>query len=225
MFEFFAGLFAGVLAAGSIWFWLVLIGIGITLVALVENEKGTWATLTTIATVLLLNYAWKVPVFKSIIAHPWAVLAWIGIYYVVGIIWGMLKWTSFVHKMVGQYNEYKADFLKRNSTTELTPELAAKLRDELSRSSSRPSSAVPTASEHKSDILRWMTYWPFSIVGTFLSDIVVKLWNHIYTFLATTYDRIAARLYKDVSADMAMAKQFEEEQAAAKKDDPSFRRR
>jgi hypothetical protein len=220
MFVFFAGLFAGVLAAGSIWFWLVLIAIGVGLVALVENEKGTWATITTIGTILLLNYAWKVPIFKSMIAHPWAVLGWIGVYYACGVVWGILKWTSFVHKKVGAYNEYKAKFLADNKATALTPELAAKLADRLDnpRYDSKDVTAIaPTASEHKSDILRWMTYWPFSIVGTLLSDIVLKLWNHIYTFLATTYDRIAARLYKGVTADMALAEQYHKDQEALAK--------
>lgn len=232
MFEFVIGLFAGVLAAGSFWFWLVLIAIGIALVALVENEKGTWATFTAIGTVLLLNYAWKVPVFKVAVQHPFALLAWVGVYYAAGAVWGMVKWASFVHNKVGLYNDYKADFLKNEGVTELTPALAAKLQERIGSryNSSGISSTVPTASEHKSDIVRWMTYWPFSIIGTFLSDFVVKLWNHIYTYMAKTYDRIAARLFKGVSADMAMAEQYkadlETKKAADQANDaPAQRRR
>lgn len=209
MFELFA--------VGTLLFWVLVFVVCVIITALVENEKGAWATVTAIATAILLNWAWKVPIIQSINEHKLAAVLWLLGYYALGVVWGFIKWTLFVHKMVGVYNEFKANFLKENKATELTPELAAKLKDKIDGgygySSSGIKVAIPTASENKGRIIRWMTYWPFSIIGTLLNDVVRRLWHHIYQVLSTTYDRVAIRLWRNVTADMELAVKFKAEQA------------
>jgi hypothetical protein len=211
-------------AIGTLMFWALLFVIAVIITILVENEAGPWATTAAIVTAVALNWLWKVPILHASNEHKLASVLWLLVYYAVGIGWGFVKWASFVHKKVGAYNEFKSEFLKENKVTELTPILAVKLQDKIrgGYSSRHIMVSIPTASENKGSIIRWMTYWPFSIVGTILNDVVRKLWHHIYMFLATTYDRLASRLWRGVSADMAMAEQFKaklEAEDKAKKDE------
>lgn len=201
-------------AFGTLAFWGLIFVLGVIITVLVENEQGPWATTVAIATAVALNWLWKIPILHTVSENKLAALVWLLAYYVLGVVWMLIKWTAFVHKGIGKYNEFKADFLKASNATELTPELAAKLKEKIeSRYGAKNVDIdIPTARENKGRIIRWMTYWPFSIIGTLLNDVVRKLWHHIYTFLATTLDRISVKMWRGVSADMAMAKQFKDEQ-------------
>lgn len=207
MFEFMAGVFAG-LFAGSIWLWLVLVAAAILITVLVEAEVGGAATVALVATVLVTDFFFKVDFLAGIKLHPWALAGWTGVYFAAGAAWGLFKWYVFVHKALAAYREVKAAFLKEAGATELTPALAYKLAQKVGLYSRRSvSSTPPAASNYKGDIIRWMSYWPFSILGTLLNDVVRKAWTNIYNFMAQTYDRIAAHVFRGVSGDAALAQQ------------------
>lgn len=197
---------------------------------MVETENGSWATGTLIAFVLAANFLFKVPVIKGLIAHPWQIVLWGLAYFVIGSLWGLFKWYVYVHKRLGEYKAARAEYLQEKKTTELTPELAAKFQDRLEErnrwlSGDRKITAQPPlASEHKGDIIRWMSYWPFSMLGTLLNDFARKVWNSIYTFMAETYNRVAARVFRGVTADVQMAEQFKAEQEKKKAQEEEERR-
>ena len=211
---------AGLLAFGSLWFFLEVLAVVILLCVLVEKDEGVWATVVFIGTVLSLNFLSKVPILDYVKTNPLRTLAYVGIYFAVGIVWTLIKWYFFVHNKVVAYNSYKAKFLKENKAESLTPELAAKLADELSnangyRNTRGVSAAAPDPADHKGDLTRWGTYWPFSMVGTALNDIVRKAWDYVYEMLQTTYHRMSQAIFKTASADMKMAEEFKAQQAAA----------
>jgi hypothetical protein len=207
MFEFFVGLFAGMLAVGSFWFWLLVLLAAIGVTILVETENGGWATFTMVATIAIFNWAFKLHIFSAIAAHPWKTLEWVLVYFLTGTVWGLIKWFVFLHKQLAKYQEARDKFLKENNATDLTPALAAKFLDYLDRYLTRALIPIPPkASEHKGAIIRWMSYWPFSVVGSILNDVVRKAWNHVYNILVSTYDRVAAYVFRNYAGDIDLAR-------------------
>lgn len=196
-------------AIGTLWFWVLLFVAFVIVTIEVESDNGFWATVTLAFTAALLNFGFKVPIINSIHLHPGKFLMWVVIYVLVGAGWSLVKWILFVHKKRNIYEEYKATFLEEHKATELTPELALELRTKLNqtKSWSEVSQETPSAVQNKSNITRWMTYWPFSMVGFALNDVVRKIFNHIYGYLRKTYEKIAIKMFRGVQEDVDLAKQ------------------
>lgn len=223
------------LALGTIWLWLALFVVAALVTVLVESEKGFWATVTLIATVIAFQFGLKFPIFGSIAAHPWKTAGGVGIYFAAGICWGVFKWFLFLNKKSAHYNEIRQMFLEEKGVTELTPALALELAQSLESgrgvignhfiNTNGVSAEPPPAREHKGDIMRWMSYWPFSIVGTILNDFVRKAWTHIYNFMVGTYDRISTYVFRNYAGDVALAKQGLAVEKAAKEAETDNRRR
>lgn len=214
--------FLTALFAGSIFLWSFLVAITILLCVLVEKDEGVWATVVFIGTVLSLNFLSKVPILDYVKTNPLRTVELIAAYFAIGVGWTLIKWYFFVHNKVVAYNNFKNAFLKEKGAETLTPALAAELADKLaeqdrySRTSSYGISAsAPDPAEHKGDLTRWGTYWPFSMVGTALNDIVRKAWDYVYEMLQTTYHRMSKAIFKTAEADLQMAKDYKAQQAAA----------
>lgn len=199
---FLAGLFAG-LVIGHIWFWMIVVSIALVLMIEMDASAG-WLTLVTILILATIWFGFR-PAVTYAVTHPLNVLKVVGIYFLGGVIWGPIKWAAFLHRISGKYNHHKALFLETKGVTELTPALANEFRGQLHVYYADIPTTVPTAAAYKSDIVRWMTYWPFSIVGTMLHDVVAEIWNHLYLFMNKRYNAIANRLYGHIAVDMAMA--------------------
>ena len=213
---FLFGWIAALVAFGSIWFWLVMLAVFCGVAALVENEEGWWATLVMVMTAVSLNWAWKVPIIKTCIIHPWKAAFWVVVYFVAGAIWGLFKWWLYAHKQLAAYKEFRDEFMKEENVTELTPALALKLKNKavLHYPLSVLRAIPPVVNQHKGDITRWMTYWPFSVVGTLLNDFVRKAWSYIYEFMANTYDRISKYVFRKYESDVLLAQQGAAEEEA-----------
>lgn len=222
MFTFLAELFA----FGGIAFWILALVVFGVIAALVENEKGAWATVTFLASLAGLNFLYKLPIVATVKADPGKTTILILSYFAAGVVWSIVKWALFLHNKLSAYNDYKATFLSERKATALTPELAAQFQEELGRGYGRSiSSAAPEAREHKGDLTRWATYWPFSIAGTLLNDVVRKAWDHIYNLLQGTYQAISKAIFKNATADMKMAEEFKAAKAAAGAGSDSYSRR
>jgi hypothetical protein len=204
--------FFGFLMAVSLWGWLLIFLAIAIMTVLVESDRGTVATFATIAMLSSLIYFTHFNLYSAVLYHPGHWIAWIAGWFLIGTLWGMFKWYLDVHKALGRYQEARAEFLREKGTSTLTPALAAELSERLGRSyypyeSMRISPTPPRARDHKGDIIRWMTYWPFSMIGFVLRDFVRRTWNHIFTWLVKTYDRIAAYVYRDVAGDADLMEQ------------------
>lgn len=211
--------FETVFALGTLWFWLLLLVDFVIITALVEHEEGIWATVVAILTVVGLNYAWKLPIISSIKTNPGHTALLVFAYFALGAGWSLVKWLVFLHKKNFAYEDVKADFLKKNNALTLTPELAAKLMDyldELNRFKvveDCVTATPPEAHDYKAMLTRWATYWPFSIIGTLLNDVVRRSWTYIIRLLQSTYQRMANYVFRKAADDIAMAEQYKAQRA------------
>lgn len=215
MFTFLEGLFA----IGTVWFWLLLFIDFCVITALVENESGVWATIVFIGSLFGLNFLWKLPIVDSVKANPGHTGLLILSYFAIGVVWSIVKWYFYVHNKMVKYNDFKAKFLATNKADGMTPELAAKFMDHLVNNYDARAEGIdgtaPAAREHKAALTRWGTYWPFSIIGTLLNDVVRRTWEYIYETLQTTYQRMSEAIFKSATADVKMAEEFKAKAAAA----------
>jgi hypothetical protein len=197
---------AGLLAFGTLWFWLFSLAVFIGLTLLVENDEGVWATIVFVGTVLSLNFLSKIPLLDYVKNNPGHTLMYVGLYFAIGVVWTIIKWYFFVHRKIVAYTEFKRKFLKDRGVEALTPALANELIDRCKAYSVSPT--PPDPADHKGDLTRWGTYWIFSMVGTALNDVVRRAWEYVYEMLQTTYDRMAKAIFKSASADVELAKSF-----------------
>lgn len=55
----------------------------------------------------------------------------------------------------------------------------------------------PQASTNKTRIVAWMSFWPFSLVGTVVNDPVRRLLNWLYNLLSGTYQRMSDHIFRN----------------------------
>jgi len=212
---------AALLAFGSLGFWVFSVVVFIAITALVESDEGFYATLVAVCTILSLQFLSHVPILTTVKTNPGHVALYVLGYFVVGAAWSVFKWYIFLHKATNKYETYKAEFMERRGAKVFDGELASKLMDELEEKNkyqsedSKINSAPPLARKHKSNLTRWATYWPFSMVGFALNDVVRKAWQYIYDLLQSTYQRISNHVFRNVSADAKMAEEYKASAAAA----------
>lgn len=209
-------------ALGSIPFLILLLVDLFIITVLVEKESGLWATIVAVLSILGLDYLWKVPVLKVIHDNPGKSIELVGLYFLLGAGWSIFKWWTFLHKQTKRYGDFKAEFLEKRNAKALTPELSVVLEAELIEKNrfaddeKRVHSVPPSARAFKGDLTRWATYWPFSMVGFALNDIVRKAWNYVYDLLQSTYQRISNHMFRGAVADREMANQFRAKQELEK---------
>lgn len=56
----------------------------------------------------------------------------------------------------------------------------------------------PLASNNKAKIIAWISFWPFSFLGTFINDPVRRFFNFIFSNLKKTYQKMSDHLFKDL---------------------------
>lgn len=198
------------LFASVLWSVLIYVVLFLVMVFAVEAESGVWAVMLLIASTFIISWLGQTNPFAYIKAHPIGILECLLIYLAVGALWSIVKWALHVHTKVAEYKDAKADYMRRNNLTELTPEDANKL---LAYAKATP----PNARDNKSRIIRWMTYWPFSIIGSIFNDVIKKIYRHIYELLQSTYQRISDKIFSSVKGDVELANQYRDDQASRRR--------
>jgi hypothetical protein len=196
-----------VFLVGSLWFWLLLAAETILLLVLLEWDQGALATLTFLATLLLLQFLGDVNIYGYVIEHPWTVALGAAGYFVLGTFWAIAKWWFYVREQRAWYDELRSAFLRMHR---LEPQGAMPegLQQQwrhclvLAKKGGRPLDVRPLAARHKPGILRWMSYWPWSFSWTILKDPVRKAFLTIYHNIAQHLQEISDRAFKGVEADL-----------------------
>lgn len=170
---------------GTFWFWTLIIVGFITVTYFVEKQRsnGWGALLTALALgVILFFFGSKEPITNTvsyIVHHPFTVLALIAGYFVAGTVWSMVKWYFHLKKLqrLGQwptkYEDTSVDFRDRKQVP-----------------------VAPVAKDHRSDILMWMSWWPFSALWTLIDNPFRRVFEWIFNSLEGTFNSISQRVFK-----------------------------
>lgn len=114
----------------------------------------------------------------------WIIFGILG-YFIVGIAWGFFKWYLF--------NLTIRDKIADGSLKVYTT-------DEENKNWRQNWVVLPISPRtHKSRIVGWMTYWPWSTVWFVLNDPVRRAWNAIYNRLVAKLEAVSNHVFKNIS--------------------------
>jgi hypothetical protein len=129
---------------------------------------------------------------------------WMAIFYVpIGVVWATIKWWFYCWNLAGKVRDHLAmhetnhkERIKNGVNVRAT--LDEHMRDIRSRLSSTFEELPPKVYNHKSDLIRWMAWWPFSIVASIFSDMLHKLFTAIYNGFARLWQAISNAVFRGV---------------------------
>jgi len=186
---------------GTFWFWTLIVTASAFIVLCVENESGFWATITLYLTICLLQLFGNLKVFDYIRTRPARALLVLTVYFALGAGWSVDKWWFHVKESRVMYDQKKKEFFTLTVDEIMTEELRAEWTGFVRRNHLKPD-----PKHEKSRILRWMTYWPWSMAWTLVNDPVREVFNYMYKRLEMIYQKIVDRAFGDTDGDLLPAR-------------------
>jgi hypothetical protein len=175
----FLGFAAGALVFGSMWFWILLVVAMGAVFAFIDHEDGIGATGTLVLFLLLLHRFGDISAFSFVSSHPYRILGWASAYFVLGTLWSFAKWWFHCRAQRDLYNEKKK------------------------QGNSYGVPSKPNAAESKDTILRWMTFWPWSMIWTLINDPIKKAFREIFRRLQARFQAIADKAWDGIPQEKA----------------------
>lgn len=204
---------------GSLFFWVLLAGFAVIELLFTSCEKYGWATFmlfvfgvagygllgNTVRLFFMLNWQWFL-----IIA---------GGYVLAGVVWAFVKWFLYCNKRARVYAEVREKFYAANKIDKSVPaqslsesEKSGLLRNlnamgvfqgqSYSGSLYSLSSVIPSASDNKSRITAWLTWWIFDLINTVLHDFVHEMIDAIHDYIKGSLQQIADRCFSKYKNDL-----------------------
>ena len=157
------------LAIGTIWFYLLLIISSIIIISFLETDSGGWATFTMAITFLLL-YIFGA---KEILLNFFTYIKTypergIGLILLYFILGTLYSFAKWYFYLL---DAKERGVLKEHYSVRFT--------------------------ENKGRIISWMSYWPLSLVWTFIDQPVKRLFTYIYNRTGKIYQQIYLSVYKE----------------------------
>jgi hypothetical protein len=173
MTAFFAAILAW-FAFGEIGFFVGLLALSVVYTIATERDIHGFAIF---ATILGVGLFWNSIVALGAIAWPFLLIG-VGVYVLAGGAWSVFRWFK-----------YCRDFVTKNPYQGVT---------DYSEGSGRKLSAQEyfskklKPSEHKSRLIGWIAYWPWSLIWNIVGDTLTA----IYDALANVYQKTADAVIK-----------------------------
>lgn len=159
------------------WFWIVAIET-ILMLRFMAKDWGGGATVSLIVSLLLLQFLAGVNIWGYILANPFTVILYALGYFAIGIIWSFVKWYFYLKGVKLKYEKYIKTHEKKRSF------------------------GFPLVSDHKDDIVFWMSYWPFSLIWTCIDDFIEQIFKTLWNLLKNVYQGVSDRMFKDIKSEI-----------------------
>src|SRR5690349_17978456 len=101
-----------IFVVGSLWFWLLLAVETVVLLILLEWDQGGLATVTFLATLVLLQFLGDINIYGYVVQHPLTVALGAVGYFALGTCWAVAKWWFYVREQRGWYDELRSAFMR-----------------------------------------------------------------------------------------------------------------
>jgi len=189
--------------------WVMII---LAMTILLEYELEGWATTLFSVGIALLFWNYRTEFWGVVSTNPKATIGFILSYIVLGVGWSFVKWHSYVKNIFNKIKNVKANHLLRGFkeinytifTDDLNNLRLTNGNDERIRFTGCKDMqtiidyATPKASEKKSIITSWISYWPVSFLATLLNNPFRRFFGWIYDNLSGFYDKITANQIKSI---------------------------
>jgi hypothetical protein len=187
------------LAFGTFWFWALMAGEMLLLLALVECEQSIWATLSLVGMAIALQLFGGWPIWQFILHNPAVIVLGLLVYCLVGTFWCIAKWWLYVRDQKYRFLEAKSAFLRSNRIegNEIPADKWTEFKSVISYGANLVD-LKPQVGDHKARVYLWLCYWPWSFVWTVLNDPVRKIFQNIYLSIRDHLQRISDSVWADV---------------------------
>jgi len=193
----------------SIWWWIAFSTFGGVFLYGGIRENGWVLLIDLIIYILLLQWVFNAPIFKTIFSNPGLMLSLFVGYFVVGTSWSFFKWYMRVSDFAKEFIKKKEKWVQGKidkmsdpySLDEYMNEKWDHAWDKEWKSYKKAQyfmSDRPLAKESKSDICFWIGYWPVSVIVFFFEDFIRRIIETIVEKFKTIYERIENKVYKDL---------------------------
>lgn len=194
-----------ILTSATFIFWFAIIAV-ITMAVLLEYEREGWATTIFSVGSALILWNYRESILGFVMESPGTTFGFIGSYVVTGIIWSFMKWKNYVNSKTNQFYKVKLNFIDgggdiKNDWKKWIEYLNKHISSMFYESWSPEevvAKIVPQASEKKSLITSWISYWPASLGATLLNNPFRRFFEWIYSLVSGIYDRIGSSAAKDM---------------------------
>lgn len=181
----------------------VLVGLFVWLTVLIETERWGWATLSLIGTITVATIMQGRGILEWLTNHWQEAALYTAGYLVVGVLWSFVKWFSFLMNFRDKLREKKVAFLKARNLN-VTGQIPESMVDDFKAylnssydSDGRRLQFKPQASDNKARIVAWMSFWPFSFIGTVLNDPIRRLFNFLFNQFKAFYQRMSDHVFRN----------------------------
>lgn len=189
---------------GTFWFWVLTAAAIIIVTALTENEQGAGATICLLVYCGLLQWCGGVDILGYLLHHPVYVFITVASYFLIGTIWGFARWVIFVKGRSQDLIEAIRDYCNEKKITyskPLEPEIWKSFKEEVetdrysSHRNVQPLLTAPRIRDHKERFIRWLSFWPISMLYTLFNDAVRNICRQIYLAAADRLQAISDGIY------------------------------
>jgi len=212
---------AAVLIFGGFWFWTFSALAFFVIMAFAENEKNFWAFITLGVFIGLMEWSGSTTILNTITSNPLVIIKWAALYFVIGSVWSIIKWFSYVSNKAKEFGEKKlAYIIKYNAvgserikvTNQEFYELEVSVKTPIPEISTEDflsflrkvgymtysaNSIIPSATNNKDRLVSWIIWWPTSALWTLINDPIRKLAEKLYGSLQGVYSKISQQAFKD----------------------------
>lgn len=169
--------------------WLIILVASVIIAFATEFDEGKWATGSLFVGAALVFWLAHSNPFAFIGAHALLFSSLIAAYFVAGIVWGFFKWYLFNLNIRDKIRDGKVQ----------VEDGSVPGRNRWDRIK------VPlTPADHKTRIVGWMTYWPWSLSWFLINDPVRRAWNAIYNRLVSRLQAVSNHVFKNVTKNVAV---------------------
>ena len=142
--------------------------------------------------------------------HGWHMLAAIGIYLVVGFVWGIFRYWWEQSLAISNYNEKRLDFLRTNGLPNATydTEIPDNLLDGwIGRTGIDPERHYSERrlrryfQDNRKRIINWMSWWWLSMICFFCKDFLLRFYAIVLNRTRVIFEGIDRRVWKSASGD------------------------
>lgn len=216
--------FSDSLVVGSVFFWLITLGLIIIVTALEENDKSIIALISVGIYIGAMEFLFHAKWFEYFATHPVHLLLGIAGYFVGGVFTVFPKWRWFLIKIYDQCEDWKIKFFnkviegynydykslseedkKAALAHEFTPKLTELWKKELEenwKDTFRGKSFPPKVYEYKEKIISWMTLWPVVLIWSVLGDLVRNIFRSIYMRISAYLQAISDKMFSKFKMDI-----------------------
>lgn len=178
-------------AIGGVAFWMVIVLLSIFMIWALEGDSGAGAVFVGALFILFLMVATPFNPLIWVLQNPLVFIMYAGIYFAAGSAWSFVKWIFYVLRRREEARRLHVQYKEEKTTRPFADWVVG-------RSGYRDSHYPPQVSGHKSDLVFWATWWPWSAFWTLLNDPIRHIWNFIYNLFGQSLQNITNRLFEKV---------------------------